>query len=253
MITWDMVKKRWNRDKIYTKPDFWDDIAVEHYSDKGTLSWKNEHLNQILQKVESEIIDGWLGDVRGKDILDLGCGGGRFSREFASRGARVHGIDFSEKSIAVARKITKSPDVRFTVASIYDLDEENAYDFVVTSKVVTIACTNAEELGRAFAKIRRALRPGGRAIFVEPLHKSFLRRVLRMNLTEFTDELRKAGFEVVETRGAEFAPVRLSLAFFGWPSWVTYPAFGLGEKLLKLMPRLADQKFVLAQKPATNS
>jgi 2-polyprenyl-3-methyl-5-hydroxy-6-metoxy-1,4-benzoquinol methylase len=252
LITWEMVKNRWNRDKVYTRPEFWNETAAEHYSEKGTLSWKNEHLNDILQRVECGIVDNWLGDINGKDILDLGCGGGRFSREFASRGARVHGIDFSEKSIEIARRITKSGDVRFTVASIFDLDEKDAYDFVVVSKVVTIACTNSDELRSAFAKIRDALRPGGRVIFVEPLHTSFLRRVLRMSLPEFVTVLKKAGFDVIETKGAEFAPVRLALAFFAWPSWITYPAFNTGETVLKIIPRLADQKFIFAARPAQN-
>jgi 2-polyprenyl-3-methyl-5-hydroxy-6-metoxy-1,4-benzoquinol methylase len=249
MITWKMVTNRWNRDQVYTRPEFWNDTAAQHYSEKGTLSWKNEHLNNILQQVESKIVSNWLGDIEGKDILDLGCGGGRFSREFANSGANVHGIDFSEKSIEIARRISKSDNVRFTVGSIYDLDENNAYDFVVVSKVVTIACTNSDELCVAFAKIWNALRPGGKAVFIEPLHTSFLRRVLRMSLSEFLKALKGNGFDIIDVRGAEFAPVRLGLAFFAWPSWVTYSAFDVGEMLLKIVPRLADQKFILAHKP----
>ena len=249
MITWDMVKKRWNRDKIYTKPQFWDETAAEHYSDQGTLSWKNEHLNAILQRVESAIIDEWLGDISGKHILDMGCGGGRFSREFASRGAVVHGVDFSSKSIEIARKITKTGNVRYTVASIYDIDESEVYDFIVVSKVVTIACLNAADLAKVFAQIRKALKPNGKVIFVEPLHKSFLTRVLPMRLPEFVAALDTAGLTVLETKGAEFAPIRLGLAFFAWPAWVTYPAFAFGERLLAIIPRLADQKFILARRP----
>src|SRR5262245_59602595 len=41
--------------------------------------------------------------VGGLDALDLGCGQGYFARELARRGARVVGIDLSDKMIAHAR------------------------------------------------------------------------------------------------------------------------------------------------------
>src|SRR5437764_10982886 len=44
-----------------------------------------------------------LGDVRGKAILDLGCGEGGYARELARRGARVVGIDGSRRLIEIAR------------------------------------------------------------------------------------------------------------------------------------------------------
>ncbi len=249
MITMKMLRDRLNRDRVYKTQEFWDELAEQHYSDKGTLSWKNPHLNEILQRVESDIITSWTRDIRGCAVLDLGCGGGRFAREFAKRGARVHGIDFSAKSIEIARKITGEGDVSYSVSSIYDLDQTDAYDYVIVSKVVTVACSNAEALRICLAKIKKALKPGGKVIFVEPLHRSFLRRILRMSLPQFVAELRQAGFAVLEARGAEFAPARLALAFFAWPRWITYPAYAAGKSLLALLPSLADQKFILAQRP----
>ncbi|MBI5575901.1 MAG: class I SAM-dependent methyltransferase [Deltaproteobacteria bacterium] len=45
-----------------------------------------------------------LGDVRGKSILDVGCGSGIYSIYFAGKGARVTGLDFSDNMIALARR-----------------------------------------------------------------------------------------------------------------------------------------------------
>lgn len=43
-----------------------------------------------------------MGDVRGKHVLDVGCGEGYFSRVIADMGASVIGIDFSEPMIEAA-------------------------------------------------------------------------------------------------------------------------------------------------------
>ena len=49
----------------------------------------------------------WIGDIAGgltgKDVLDVGCGGGILAEAMAGAGARVTGIDLSEKALGVAR------------------------------------------------------------------------------------------------------------------------------------------------------
>src|SRR6187397_2638015 len=56
----------------------------------------------------NHLLDDWMlevvGDVRGKDVIDLGCGEGRFSRMLAERGARMTGIDLCETMIAAAKE-----------------------------------------------------------------------------------------------------------------------------------------------------
>jgi len=49
------------------------------------------------------LIEKYLPDVSGAEVLDIGCGTGRISRYFSERGAKVLGIDFSAKSIEIAR------------------------------------------------------------------------------------------------------------------------------------------------------
>ena len=45
-----------------------------------------------------------LGDLKGKRVLDIGCGRGRWSKEFAGRGAEVLGVDWSREAINRNRK-----------------------------------------------------------------------------------------------------------------------------------------------------
>jgi SAM-dependent methyltransferase len=49
-----------------------------------------------------------LGDIEGRRVLDAGCGEGYLARALAARGARVTGIDLSQRLIALAR--AKDPD-----------------------------------------------------------------------------------------------------------------------------------------------
>jgi len=64
-----------------------------------------------------------IGDVQGKSVLDLGCGSGRYSVEFAKRGAkRVVGIDLAESMIRLAEAIAGEQKVN-------DVCEFHAGDF----------------------------------------------------------------------------------------------------------------------------
>ena len=53
--------------------------------------------------LEHEAVVGLVGPRKGMRILDAGCGTGRYAAEFASKGAQVVGIDFSERMLEVAR------------------------------------------------------------------------------------------------------------------------------------------------------
>ncbi len=64
-----------------------------------------------------------LGDVSGKNVVELGCGGGQCSIAFAKRGARVIGVDLSEKQLSYARRLASKENVKvkFIKADIEDL------------------------------------------------------------------------------------------------------------------------------------
>ncbi|HEX2988204.1 MAG TPA: methyltransferase domain-containing protein [Chloroflexota bacterium] len=64
-----------------------------------------------------------LGDVRGKDVLELGCGGAFWSIRLAKQGARPVGLDFSSGQLAYARRLMAIAKVDFPegVAGITDI------------------------------------------------------------------------------------------------------------------------------------
>jgi len=120
-----------------------------------------------------------LGDVRGLHVVDYGCGSGANSALLANRGAHVWGVDISADLIALAQRRMRingrADGARFIVCSGYELPFADASIDIVFG----IAILHHLELPRASQEIARILRPGGRAIFQEPVRNSPVVRFVR--------------------------------------------------------------------------
>lgn len=100
-------------------------------------------------------------------VLDLGCGFGWFCRFAAGQGAaEVLGVDVSERMLARARAETSAAAVRYELADLERYEPPfGRFDLVYSS----LALHYLVELPVLFARVQRALRPGGRFVFsVEP-------------------------------------------------------------------------------------
>lgn len=64
----------------------------------------------------------------GTRVLDVGCGGGGFSRAAAARGAHVHGVDGDPSAVALAAR--EVPEATFAVGDATDLGEVGPVDVV---------------------------------------------------------------------------------------------------------------------------
>ncbi|MGA7402546.1 MAG: methyltransferase domain-containing protein [Candidatus Sulfotelmatobacter sp.] len=134
-----------------------------------------------------------LGDVRGKTVLDLGCGTGENIIPLLERGARVTGIDISPDLIALAeqrlRKARKEATVR--TGSAYDTGmKTGSVDIVFCMSLV-----HHLDVERVRDEMLRILATGGVVILKEPIRFSkayaFLRGLLpaRGNISEFEHPL----------------------------------------------------------------
>lgn len=106
-----------------------------------------------------------LGDVKGKRILDAGCGEGRFARVLAERGARVTAIDLSRRMMELARaEEAKAPlGIEYVQMSMTDLSPfaDESFDAVVAY----LSILDAEDFETAVREIARVLRTGGGFMF----------------------------------------------------------------------------------------
>jgi 2-polyprenyl-3-methyl-5-hydroxy-6-metoxy-1,4-benzoquinol methylase len=229
----EMWKDRLNRQAVYTSAEYWDKKATEHEGD-ATSMWPNNNLNYYYHREQTELMERFLPDARGLSVLDLCCGTGRTSRFLAGQGAQVLGIDFSPKAIDIARRLSPGDNPGYRLQSIYDLDEKARFDLAVTWAATAMACKNRTDLLNVLVRLRRAMKPRGRVLLGEPIHRGFLHRVLNMNAGEYCAVMRQAGFSVLKVHHLHFWPMRLLLAFQPWPKPITTAGLYLGKGIMAL-------------------
>lgn len=112
---------------------------------------------------------GWLlrQVPRGAELaLDVGCGGGRFTRELARRAGYVFGVDLSPSTLAVARRLTDEAgvtNVEYLRADVMELQLPPA----TFDCIVSIACLHHLDLRAAYVKLAAAVKPGGVLLVVD--------------------------------------------------------------------------------------
>jgi ubiquinone/menaquinone biosynthesis C-methylase UbiE len=117
----------------------------------------------ILDVPESEL--GILGEVGGKDVVELGCGTAYVSAWLARRGARVIGVDLTEEQLETARRMQREHGLEFPLvhASAEDVPLPDAsFDLVVSEYGASIWC----DPDLWIAEATRLLRPGGELVFL---------------------------------------------------------------------------------------
>ena len=105
-----------------------------------------------------------LGDLRGRRVLDAGCGQGYFSRMLADRGAEVVGVEPGQAPIAYAveKEAQRARGIRYLQADLCgQLDLGGSFDAVVTNMVLM----GIPEWKAAMKQCVAALAPGGRFVF----------------------------------------------------------------------------------------
>lgn len=127
-----------------------------------------------------------LGDVKGRRVLDAGCGSGYLARLLAAKGAEVVGVDHSAQLLEIARREEKKEPlgVKYLKADLGRLSPlaEAVFDVVVSNVVLQ----DVVAFDDAFREFHRVLRPGGRLLF-SVTHPCFERPVPGMWIREPPD------------------------------------------------------------------
>ena len=146
---------------------YWDQNA-DLWADQVRKGWDayREHFN-------NPAFLKFTGDLKGKAVLDAGCGEGYNTRLLARSGAQMVGIDISRRLIQLARQEEQRDPlgIRYEVASFTDLSlfEDASFDVVVSF----MALMDGPNFEGASKEIFRVLRPEGELIF-SMTHTCFL-------------------------------------------------------------------------------
>lgn len=132
--------------------DSYQERHAEALSEQRAMAWGLWRIPETELRV--------LGDVAGKDMLELGCGAARWSIALAQIGARPVGLDFSPRQLMHARRLMAAADVAFPVveasAEAVPLPDAS-FDIVFCDRGTMTFCDPA----RTVPEASRLLRPGG--------------------------------------------------------------------------------------------
>lgn len=134
------------------------DRIADWYDNIVRTSWGNH-------EDELPLLFELMGDIDDKDVCDLGCGQGSITRRLAQAGARVVGIDMSERLLEVARQDEEAEPlgIRYIHDDAHHLDTlpDRSFDGVVS----TWSLIDIEDLDGCLKAVARLLRPSGWLVF----------------------------------------------------------------------------------------
>jgi SAM-dependent methyltransferase len=145
-------------ERIKTNQLMWDDIVDVHARSAFYDLEGFKRGGETLHSIELEEV----GDVTGKTLLHLQCHFGMDTIAWGRHGARVTGLDFSDRAIERARALSRELSVpaEFVCASVYDAAEVVARQFDIVFSSYGAICWLPELKPWAQA-IARCVKPGG--------------------------------------------------------------------------------------------
>lgn len=150
--------------------------AWNSYAEEYQAAWHEALDNDVFwgPGIPGESRLRLLGDVRGKDVLEIGCGGGQAGVHLATLGARVTALDVAPRQLEHGRELARrrGVEVRFMEASADDFSAlpDASFDVAFSSYAMGFV----EDATKAFREAFRVLRPGGTYAFSwgSPIHMS---------------------------------------------------------------------------------
>ena len=203
-----------------------DDQEIAHFSTDADKWWDIDGPFAPLHKLNPErilYIKEQLGDLKGKRILDIGCGGGLVCEPLSRLGARVTGADADSVAIEIATSHAAAGglDIKYVNKPAEEIEDQ--FDCVLALEIIE----HVSDVEAFVTECARLVQPGGIVIFstLNRTPKSFLggmvaaEYILRwvprgthdwkkfVKPSELARHINKAGLEARDIMGLHYNPV----------------------------------------------
>lgn len=144
-----------------------DEIELQKFGELAHKWWdKNSEFKPLheINPLRLDYID-YLAPLKGKRVLDVGCGGGILAESMFFKGAEVTGIDLGEKALGVAKlhQLESGAKVDYRLVPVEQFASEHPASFdVVTCMEMLEHVPDPESIVRACAQL---VKPGGMVFF----------------------------------------------------------------------------------------
>lgn len=141
-------------------------VPIENYASAFGYQWKNFAKTQLDSysntTISKERLERCLGckidDLRGKTVLEVGSGAGRFTELFVKAGALTHSIDLSVAVEVNKENIGVAENYQIAQASVYEIPyPKESFDYVVCLGVIQHTPSSEKTIRSLFEMVK----PGG--------------------------------------------------------------------------------------------
>jgi 2-polyprenyl-6-hydroxyphenyl methylase/3-demethylubiquinone-9 3-methyltransferase len=124
-----------------------------------------------INPLRLDYIEQQCGGLRGKKVLDVGCGGGILAEAMATAGASVTGIDLSEKALAVAKlhQLESGSAVEYRLIAAETIAQQQPAEFDVVTCMELLE--HVPEPSSTVAACARLAKPGGK-VFCSTINRN---------------------------------------------------------------------------------
>jgi SAM-dependent methyltransferase len=151
-------------DYLATNQALWTVINADYTDGHASVAWSERELTWGLFAIPERELNA-IGDVNGRDVVELGCGSAYFSAHLARLGARMVAVDVTRAQLATARRCQREFDLAFPLIQA-DAERvplrDKQFDVAVSEYGASLWC-NPEHWTREAARL---LRPGGLLTFL---------------------------------------------------------------------------------------
>jgi SAM-dependent methyltransferase len=173
---------------------------VIHPSGHPWVNRFTDYAHRLGMQRAYRYLESEYGSLDGLQVLDVGCGRGRWSREYAWRGAQVTGVDISEDAIAILRD--EMPGHRFICGDLASLSFPGSFDVVNSVTVLQHMPENQQQT--ALGLIHFWLKPGGHLVLLENVVAFDAPHVFPHRPEEWVRLAQQTGLKCVANWGSNF-------------------------------------------------